>query len=601
MSAPVRFKDLFTEDVSSENKRYNEPVEFLYSMSNRKEGTKKPTSKSSIADFVQSPSSFTMNRSNKSSSLSKDITIDNFDISVGGKSLIRDSALKVLHGRRYGLVGRNGAGKSTLLRHISSRELDVPSHLNILHVEQEVTGDDTTVLQSVLDTDIERKTLLDEEKELLQKQAKATPEELKVLDVRLSEVYAKLTEINADNAESVASKILAGLGFSADMQQKATKEYSGGWRMRVSLARALFCSPDVLLLDEPTNMLDVKTTLWLEKYLLTWKKTLVVVSHDRSFLNNIATDIIHLHNSTLNYYTGDYDTFVHTRTERLMVLERTKQAQDDQRKHIQSFIDRFRFNANRAALVQSRIKRLEKMEVLPDVIEDPTLAFTFPKCSPLSPPIIQFKDVSFGYSQDKILFHDVNFSIDLDSRIALVGPNGAGKSTLINLIAGDLTPTKGILFRHGRLRLARFSQHHVDQLDLALSPVEVLRDMYPGKDILEYRSWLGKYGISGDLAKQKIDTLSGGQKSRVVFAIMGMGEPQIMILDEPVNHLDIETVDVLTQALNDYNGGILLVSHDERIITHCCDEVWIVENSRVKKWKGEFEDYRKLLYSQLDI
>lgn len=600
MSAPVRIKDLFIDDPSTNTKKYNEPVEFLYVKSNKKSDAPTKKTKSSIADFVQSPSTFVLSRNNRSG-LSYDITIENFDIFVGGRALIRDSSLKILNGRRYGLVGRNGTGKSTLLRHISCRELDVPSHINILHVEQEVMGDDTSIIQSVLDTDIERKALLDEEKELLKKQAGANPEALKAIDQRLSEVYTKLTDINADTAEATASKILSGLGFTPEMQLRPTKEYSGGWRMRVSLARALFCAPDLLLLDEPTNMLDVRTTVWLEKYLLTWKKTLIVVSHDRSFLNNITTDIIHLHNCSLQHYTGDYDTFTHTRNERLMVLERAKQAQEDQRKHIQSFIDRFRFNANRAALVQSRIKRLEKMEVLPDLIEDPTLAFTFPKCTPLSPPIIQFKDVSFGYSDDKLLFTDVNFSIDLDSRIALVGPNGAGKSTMINLIAGDLEPSKGVLFRHGRLRLARFSQHHVDQLDLGLSSIEVLQHAYPGRDVLEYRNWLGRYGISGDVAKQKIDTLSGGQKSRVVFAMMGMGEPQVMILDEPVNHLDIETVDVLTQALNDYNGGIVLVSHDERIISYVCDEILIVENKKVRKWKGDFEQYRAKLFAELDV
>lgn len=551
-------------------------------------------------DFIVAP--IVLDRSSDQSKLSKDIFILSFDISVGGRTLIKDSTLKILYGRRYGLVGRNGSGKSTLLRNMSLRELDVPKHLNILHVAQEVVGDDTPVLQSVLETDVERTSLLKEEKEIVEKSKNLNSSEVqKQLDERLNNIYARLTEINAEESEANAAKILSGLGFTREMQQQATKEFSGGWRMRISLARALFCSPDVLLLDEPTNMLDIKTVIWLENYLLTWKKTLIVVSHDRSFLNNIATDIIHLHGNTLNYYSGDYENFVHTRNERLMVLERAKQSQDAQKKHIQSFIDRFRFNANRAALVQSRLKKLEKMEILPDIIEDPTLSFTFPQCTPLSPPIIQFKDVSFGYKEDDHIFEDVNFSIDLDSRIAIVGPNGAGKTTLINLIAGDIEPSKGFLFKHGRLRLARFSQHHVDQLDLSMSPVEVLKSTFPGKDILEYRSFLGRYGISGDLAGQKIDTLSGGQKSRVVFAVMAMSEPQIMILDEPVNHLDIETVEVLTQALNDYNGGVVLISHDERMITHVCDEIWVVENRRVNKWKGEYEAYRKKLLAEMQV
>lgn len=588
------------EPTTTTKNNYVEPVEFLFKKSEKKAEKKKPTTKPSMGDFIVSP--FILDRSTEKSNLSKDIFIPSFDISVGGKTLVKDATLKILNGRRYGLVGRNGSGKSTLLKNISLREIDVPKHLNILHVAQEVVGDDTPVLQSVLDTDVERSNLLKEEKDIIEKSKNQnSPEVQRDLDDRLSKIYARLTEINADESEAIAAKILSGLGFTPEMQQKPTKEFSGGWRMRVSLARALFCSPDVLLLDEPTNMLDIKTVIWLENYLLSWKKTLIVVSHDRAFLNNIATDIIHLHGKTLNYYTGDYENFIHTRNERLMVLERAKQAQDAQRKHIQSFIDRFRFNANRAALVQSRIKKLEKMEVLPDIIEDPTLSFTFPKCTPLNPPVIQFKDVCFGYKENEPIFEDVNFSIDLDSRIAIVGPNGAGKSTLLNLIAGDIEPTKGYLFKHGRLRLARFSQHHVDQLDLSMTPVEVLKSAFPGKELLEYRSFLGRYGISGDLAGQKIDTLSGGQKSRVVFALMGMLEPQVMILDEPVNHLDIETVEVLTQALNDYNGGVVLISHDERMITHVCDEIWVVENGRVTQWKGEYEQYKKKLLAEMQI
>jgi ATP-binding cassette subfamily F protein 3 len=421
------------------------------------------------------------------------------------------------------------------------------------------------------------------------------------LDASLAKVYSRLSEIHADEAEANAAKILVGLGFDSDMQKRPTKEFSGGWRMRLSLARALFCNPDVLLLDEPTNMLDVRTVIWLENYLIKWDKTVLVVSHDRQFLDNVTTDIIHLVSQTLTAYPGNYESFQHTRSERLKNQARMREAQEAQRAHIQSFVDKFRYNAKRASLVQSRLKKLEKMDVIPEVLEDPTLFFTFPQCTALRPPIIQVQDVEFGYSPEKILFRDVNFSIDQESRIALVGANGMGKSTLLNLIAGDIEASKGFLFRHGRLKLARFSQHHVDTLDLEATCVEFIAKSFPGKDIQAYRAHLGRYGITGEMANQKIETLSGGQKSRVVFAYMAMQEPQIMILDEPVNHLDIETVDVLCQAINAYNGGVVLISHDERLITHCCDEVWIIANQRVTRWEGDFDSYKAQVLKEIEL
>jgi ATPase subunit of ABC transporter with duplicated ATPase domains len=546
-----------------------------------------------------------------------------------------------------------------------------------------------------LASDVDREVLLQEERDLmaLQKQPNLTEAQLKDLDVRLGKVYAALAEISADDADANARAILSGLGFTSEMQAQPTKEFSGGWRMRVSLARALFCNPDVLLLDEPTNMLgpssllavpflvveservygasksdihqrslrkilsyfkrpsffwclpfrhfnsksrfqhiraemrnfpvcwfclrasnaclflllrsalfscfecflcvDVRAVLWLETYLKTkWTHTLLVVSHDREFLNDIATDIIHLNSEQLTYYTGNYDAYVRARTEKMKNVQRMAEAQANQKKHVQAFIDRFRYNANRAALVQSRIKKLEKMEVLPEMVEDQTIAFTFPPATPLRPPIIQFNDVSFGYTPEKILFKDLNFNIDMESRVALVGENGQGKTTILNLIAGELQATSGLVFRHGRLRMAKFSQHHVDQLDLSLTPVQWLQVHHPGKEFQEYRAWLGKYGIQGDLAGQKIETLSGGQKSRVVFAHMAMLQPQIMVLDEVVNHLDIETVDALANALNEYTGGIVLISHDERLISLVCDEVWIVHDGSVRKYEVDFDSYK---------
>jgi ATP-binding cassette subfamily F protein 3 len=604
LSVPVRMKDLFVSEPTQARRNAIEflPSEYLYGKAdqNRRKGPK-PPQKKKTNDFVMSPATFFVNRASRAG-MTRDLTIDNVDVSVVGRQLIKNSSLKLVAGRRYGLVGRNGAGKSTLLRAISSRELDVPKHLDILHVEQEVMGDDTPVLASVLASDVERASLLAEEKRIISL-PKGDPNSLmqKELDASLAKVYTRLAEIHADEAEARAAKILVGLGFDAEAQKRPTREFSGGWRMRLALARALFCDPDVLLLDEPTNMLDVRTVIWLENYLRKWDKTVLVVSHDRQFLDNVTTDVIHLSTQTLTTYPGNYESFQHTRSERIKNQARMREAQESQRAHIQAFVDKFRYNAKRASLVQSRLKRLEKMDVIPEVLEDPTLFFTFPNCTSLRPPIIQFQDVEFGYTPDKILFSDVNFSIDQESRIAIVGSNGMGKSTLLNLIAGDIEATKGFLFRHGRLKLARFSQHHVDTLDLDLTCVEFFQKSFPGKDSQAYRNFLGKYGVIGEMANQKIETLSGGQKSRLVFAYMAMQEPQIMILDEPANHLDIETVDVLCQAINAYNGGVVIISHDERLITHCCDEVWILANRQVNRWEGDFDSYKAQVLKEIDL
>eukprot|EP00029_Vermamoeba_vermiformis_P006136 TRINITY_DN2324_c0_g1_i1.p1 TRINITY_DN2324_c0_g1~~TRINITY_DN2324_c0_g1_i1.p1 ORF type:complete len:697 (-),score=231.17 TRINITY_DN2324_c0_g1_i1:12-2102(-) len=527
--------------------------------------------------------------------LSRDVHLVKIEVSAGGRKLIQESNVSLIFGRKYGLVGRNGTGKSTLLRAISAREIEVPTHLDILHVEQEVIGDETTVIQSVLMCDIEREEMLVEEKRLLAEAEKATTEEAKKdIDAKLALIYTQMADLEIDKAEAAASTILAGLGFNSAMQQQTTKEFSGGWRMRISLAKALFCDPDLLLLDEPTNMLDVKTVLWLENYLTKWPKTLFVVSHDREFLNHVATDIVHLQAEILTTYKGNYDAFAKARLEKMMTQQKLHEAQDKQRAHVQKFIDRFRFNAKRASLVQSRIKMLSKIEVIPEVVEDPTLSFTFPSTEPLKSPVVQFQDVTFGYDPNKPLFKKLNFNINMESRVALIGANGMGKTTLLKVITEDLKPTSGYVVKSSRLRLAKFSQHHVEQLDLDLSPVQFLQRHYPGKDQQHYRSFLGRYGISADLALQRMDTLSGGQKSRVVFAFMAMMEPHVMVLDEPINHLDIETVDILAQALNDFEGGLVLVSHDERMINMVCDELWLVENGSVTEYPGDFNAYKEM-------
>ncbi|KAM4041797.1 ATP-binding cassette sub-family F member 3 [Anomaloglossus baeobatrachus] len=528
---------------------------------------------------------------------SYDIRIDNFDVSFGERVLLTGAELHLASGRRYGLVGRNGLGKTTLLKMLASRSLRVPSHISILHVEQEVAGDDTKALQSVLECDTLRESLLKEEKELNARISAGKGDGSE--SVRLSEIYGKLEEIEADKAPAKASVILAGLGFKHNMQQQMTKEFSGGWRMRLALARALFGRPDLLLLDEPTNMLDVRAILWLENYLQTWPSTILVVSHDRNFLNTVATDILHLHSQRLEAYRGNFESFLKTKEERLKNQQREYEAQQQYREHIQVFIDRFRYNANRASQVQSKIKLLEKLPELKPVDKDSEVILRFPDgFEKFSPPILQLDEVDFWYSSSQPVFKNLSVSADLESRICVVGENGAGKSTMLKLLLGELSPVQGIRHAHRNLKIGYFSQHHVDQLDLNVNSVELLAKRFPGKVEEEYRHQLGSYGISGELAVRPVASLSGGQKSRVAFAQMTMLCPNFYILDEPTNHLDMETIEALGRALNKFRGGVILVSHDERFIRLVCHELWVCENGGVTRIEGGFDEYRDILHEQ---
>ncbi|KAE8603457.1 hypothetical protein XENTR_v10014343 [Xenopus tropicalis] len=528
---------------------------------------------------------------------SYDIRIENFDVSFGERVLLTGAELHLATGRRYGLVGRNGLGKTTLLKMLAGRSLRVPSHISILHVEQEVAGDETPALQSVLECDTLRERLLQEEKELNTKISAGRGDGSESL--RLSEIYSKLEEIEADKAPARASVILAGLGFKHSMQQQMTKEFSGGWRMRLALARALFARPDLLLLDEPTNMLDVRAILWLECYLQTWPSTILVVSHDRNFLNAVATDIVHLHSQRLEAYRGNFESFLKTKEERLKNQQREYEAQQQYREHIQVFIDRFRYNANRASQVQSKLKLLEKLPELKPVEKDTEVILRFPDgFEKFSPPILQLDEIGFWYSSDQPVFKNLSVSADLDSRICVVGENGAGKSTMLKLLMGELSPVQGIRNAHRNLKIGYFSQHHVDQLDLNISAVELLAKRFSGKTEEEYRHQLGSYGISGELAVRPVASLSGGQKSRVAFAQMTMPCPNFYILDEPTNHLDMETIEALGRALNKFKGGVILVSHDERFIRLVCQELWVCENGGVTRIEGGFDEYRNILQEQ---
>lgn len=540
---------------------------------------------------------------------SRDIHLPSIDVNFGSNRILTGATLTLAHGRRYGLIGRNGVGKSTLLRHIAMREVPIPAHISILFVEQEIIGDDTTAIDSVLKADVWRDHLLKEEAALNVKltELEAEGDDKRFEDAReetssrLADVHARLSDMDAESGPARAASLLAGLGFDEADQQRPTKSFSGGWRMRLALARALFVKPALLLLDEPSNHIDLNALAWLEDYLQTWQGTLLVVSHDRAFLDAIATDIVHQHSGRLDYYKGNFTQFYSTKSERDQNLRKEYEAQMDYRKHLQAFIDRWRYNANRAAQAQSRIKILEKLPELEPPEADETESFKFPETDKISPPILQMDEVTFGYSPEKIVLKSVNIDVGLDSRIAIVGANGSGKSTLIKVLTGELRPFSGHVTQNGRLRIGYFAQHHVDSLDPTMSPVQFLASKFPGKTEQEYRQHLGNFQISGMTGLQLIGTLSGGQKSRVAFAVLSLQRPHVLLLDEPTNHLDIEGLDALMTALDSWNGGVIVISHDERFITTVAKELWVCGDETVTKFKGDVQSYKQLIVSNIKM
>ena len=536
-----------------------------------------------------------------------DICITNVQLYGGTQELISDGTLKLVNGTKYGLVGRNGAGKSTLLRAISEGTIPIPSHLHVIHVEQEASPDARSALQTVLDTDKERTYLLKLEQKMLD-------EELDTVDgIDLNEVYERLDEISSDDAEARAGGILGGLGFDAAEQQKATQDFSGGWRMRIALASALFMKPDLLLLDEPTNHLDVHALTWLEEFLRRWEKTVVIVSHDRGFLNECTTATAFLHHKKLRYYGGSYDTFLKVRADNRANEESTAKTQANRANHLKKFIQRFgQGHAKMVKQAQCRMKMLarlqeERVEVDTD---DPYLRINFPSASRLPPPLVSVMGVSFGYEGYDTLYEDLDFGLDMDSRVAIVGPNGAGKSTFLKLVEGEILPTKGWINRNTRLRLARFSQHHLETMDAENDSINHMKRLDEEMPLEEARAYLGRFGLSGELATKPIKFLSGGQKSRLAFAELAWRQPHILLLDEPTNHLDLETIESLAMALNNFEGGVVLVSHDERLISLVVDEIWCVTKGdmkcnppkpgHVKVFNGSFEEYKAKLRREFE-
>ncbi|KAK7465995.1 hypothetical protein BaRGS_00037432, partial [Batillaria attramentaria] len=448
-----------------------------------------------------------------------DIKIENFSISARGKDLFVNASLQITHNRRYGLVGPNGHGKTTLLTHIARRALNIPPNIDVLYCEQEVVADTTKSIDAVLKADTKRIKLLEEEKKLTKLVNEGNDD---AASDRLKEVYEELNAIGADAAESRARRILAGLGFTREMMERPTKDLSGGWRMRVSLARALFMEPTLLMLDEPTNHLDLNAVIWLDNYLQQWKKTLLVVSHDQSFLDNVCTDIIHLDQQKLYYYRGNYATF-----KKMFVQKRKEQMKEYEKQEKRLKEMKASGKSSKQAEAKQKEARRRKPQELLVKPRDYIVKFSFPNPTPLNPPILGLHSVTFAYPGQKPLFKNVDFGIDMQSRVAIVGPNGVGKSTLLKLLTAELQPVnRGREKNNHRLRVGKYDQHSADQLNLDETPIEYLQNR----------------------------DLSGGQRARVAMAELSCRAPDVLILDEPTNNLDIESIDALADAIRDFTG-----------------------------------------------
>ncbi|XBI69416.1 hypothetical protein VPH35_064126 [Triticum aestivum] len=466
--------------------------------------------------------------------------------------------------------------------------------MDIYHLSHEIEASDMSALGAVISCDEER-VKLEKEAEVLAAQDDGG-------GAALERVYERLEAIDASTAEKRAAEILFGLGFNKQMQAKKTRDFSGGWRMRIALARALFMNPTILLLDEPTNHLDLEACVWLEETLKKFDRILVVISHSQDFLNGVCTNIIHMQNRKLKLYTGNFDQYVQTRSE----LEENQMKQyrweQDQIASMKEYIARFGHgSAKLARQAQSKEKTLAKMErggLTEKVARDRILTFRFANVGKLPPPVLQFVEVTFGYTPDNLIYKKLDFGVDLDSRVALVGPNGAGKSTLLKLMTGELVPLDGLVRRHNHLRIAQFHQYLAEKLDLDLSALQYMLKEYPGNEEERMRAAIGRFGLSGKVQVMPMRNLSDGQRSRVIFAWLAWREQQMLLLDEPTNHLDIETIDSLAEALNEWDGGLVLVSHDFRLINQVAQEIWVCEKQAVTRWEGDIMEFKEHLKSK---
>lgn len=515
------------------------------------------------------------------------LRISSINYSVAGRPLLEEASVTIPEGHKVGIVGRNGTGKTTLFRLIRGEltldggAITLPSRARIGGVAQEVPGNEVSLIDTVLAADTERAGLLAE----AESATDAT---------RIADIQTRLADIDAWSAEGRAASILKGLGFTDAEQKMPCSAFSGGWRMRVALAGVLFSQPDLLLLDEPTNYLDLEGALWLESYLQTYPHTVLVISHDRGLLNRAVGHILHLEDRKLTLYSGGYDTFARTRAAKLAVAEAEAGKQEARRAHLQSFVDRFKAKASKAKQAQSRVKALEKMTPITRPQEAALRRFTFPQPEELSPPILKTEGVSVGYDGKPVL-RKLDLRIDQDDRIALLGRNGEGKSTLSKLLSDRLQAMEGEIVKSSKLRIGFFAQHQVEELYLDETPIDHVRRERPNEAPAQLRARLAGFGVGAEQAETLVGKLSGGQKARLSLLLATLDAPHMLILDEPTNHLDIESREALVEALTNYTGAVILVSHDMHLLSLVADRLWLVKDGHVKPYEGDLESYRQLL------
>lgn len=513
--------------------------------------------------------------------------LNDVTLRIGGRLLLEGATVNLPAGQRVGLVGRNGAGKSTLLKLIRDEiqpdrgDLKKRSGISIGWVAQDAPGGEITPHEAVLAADIRRAEALE-----AAEQAQTALE--------IAEAQTRLADIGAHAAPARASVILRGLGFDEAAQHQPLSSFSGGWRMRVALAAALFSEPDLLLLDEPTNHLDLEATLWLEAYLRRYPHTLLLVSHDRDLLNRVPERIIHLDRLKLTAYSGGYDDFERIRREKQTLLEKEQVKVDAKRKHMQAFVDRFRYKASKARQAQSRLKALSKLDPVALIQDEPSIRLAFPETNVPPPPLLTFDRVQAGYG-DKVVLDRLDLRIDPDDRIALLGANGNGKSTFAKMIAGKLASMAGEIVRPPKLEVGFFAQHQIEDLEPDHTALDHLARLLPSERPERLRAHLGRFGLGQDRAELPAGKLSGGEKSRLTFALLSAGRPQVLVLDEPTNHLDIDSREALVQAINNFAGAVILISHDRHLIELTADRLWLVADGRVQPYDGDLDDYRRLL------
>ena len=518
------------------------------------------------------------------------LSIDNIVVRIAGREILTGATANLPAGRRIGLVGRNGAGKTTLFKvilgilHPDDGQVSWPSAWRVGAVAQEAPGTDVSLVDTVLEADKERTALLAEA-------------EHETDGHRLGDIYSRLDAIDAYTAPARAAEILAGLGFSAEDQVRPCKEFSGGWRMRVALAAILFSAPDLLLLDEPTNYLDLEGVLWLENFLQRYRGTVVIVSHDRDLLNTAAEFILHMERGKLKLYTGGYDTFVATRTAQRALDTAFAKKQELARAHMQSFVDRFKAKASKARQAQSRMKMLAKLSVVELPVDEHVAPIRIPPATPASPPLITMDRASVGYEPGKPILTNLSFRFDPEDRIALLGKNGNGKSTFAKLLAGKLQAMGGEFTPARKLVVGYFAQHQQEELNLKINPIETLQGLRPKLTQEMVRGQLGGFGFSADKQMTKVGLLSGGERARLMLALATLDKPNLLILDEPTNHLDIDARGELLNALNDFDGAVILVSHDRRLIEATAETLLLVTDGKVSPFEGDLDDYRRFLLS----